>query len=646
MIYIYILNTLSAALGEIHMRKTIHHKIPFLFGAVLTLLLISTSCSTVVGVSSEMQNQHNHTMINQAQETSYQIMIQAPSIESLAYLLQSTGFDIQWDSKTSTSIELFVTPSEFLFLKDQGYDITVLARGRPFKEIQQERSTERDLVPAGYPTLEEIYDEMDDVESDHPSICKVVDLTTTYSVDPTFEQRHIYAMKISDNVDEDEDEPTFLMVSCHHCREIVTPVIALYAIEQLTDNYGSDQQMTSIVDEYEIWICPMWNPDGYYHVFNVDNMWRKNRRYFPEYGSYGVDLNRNYPFGWSGSCSGSTSPTSETYRGPSAASEAETQTMIAFSNDQHFAKVIDYHSYGSEVLFSYHPSCHTHPFQTFLEDEAESISYEAGYGGSTRYASAEGENYQWQLVKNGSYANLMETHTSFQPTYASAQSEAEQVWPSTLWILERPISLSGNVYDAYTGDPLVATISLDGVTFPNGEEFFSEPSYGRYHWFLPPGSYTVEFSVPGYVTQSHDITVTLESAQVLDIPMNLINDGPEIPTIDGPTSGSAGSIYKYTFETSDPDFDTISYYIDWGDDTVEEWIGPYDSGEQVFVNHQWDDEGTYTIKAKAKDVYGAESDWGILEIEMPVVQQKFSSPLIEKFVQYFPMMKQFFPSGI
>ncbi|MCK5031299.1 MAG: hypothetical protein KAR64_07525, partial [Thermoplasmatales archaeon] len=420
----------------------------------------------------------------------------------LALELESNGFDVLWSTVTSNSMELIVTKYELVMLENQGYAPIILSQSRPFRDIQAERSAGLNPVPPDYPDLSEIYDEMNAAASNHPSICKMVDLTTTYDVDTTFEGRHLYAVKISDNVEQDEDEPTFLMVSCHHCREIVTPVIALYAIDQLMTNYGSDPQITALVDDYEIWISPVWNPDGYEYVFNVNNMWRKNRRYFPEYGSYGVDLNRNYPFGWYGGCSGDTDPFSETYKGQSPASEAEMQTMITFSNDQHFTKVIDYHSHGREVLWGYHPSCHIHPFNSFLESEAIQLSTYAGYAGSVRSPSAEGESYQWHLVTNGTYSNLMETHTSFQPSYSSAQTEAAQVWPATIWMLERPISLSGNVIDSHSGQSLVATINLSGITFPNGEEFKSERSFGRYHMFLPSGDYTVEFSAPGYVSQS------------------------------------------------------------------------------------------------------------------------------------------------
>ncbi len=616
------------------MRKNFHKNIKWKLSIAMFILLITTAFSSAIGNTPCMDDVKTDFFIPVSYDTSYQICIQAPNVEMIALELESNGFDVLWSTVTSNSMELIVTPRELTQLEGQGYNPVTLEKGRPFREIQAERVSGPLPPPPGYPDLSQIYAEMTAAETAYPSICKMVDLTTTYGISPTFEDRNLYAIKISDNVSEDEDEPTFLMVSCHHARETVTPVIALYAIEQLTTEYGSDPQITTLIDEYEIWISPVWNPDGYVHVFNVDNMWRKNKRP-PD----GVDLNRNYPFGWNGGCSGSTDPYSETYKGPSSASEPETQTMIAFSNDRHFTKVLDYHSYGREALWGYDSYCHSHPFDSFLQSEAVQLSTASGYGGSVRGPSAEGENYEWQLWTNGSYANLIETHTQFQPSYASAQTEAALVWPGALWMLERPIPLSGHVIDSYSGQPLVATITLSGITFPNGEEFKSERSFGRYHMFLPPGDYTVEFSAPGYVNQSHQITVTLESAEILEIALDIINDSPDAPTIDGITSGKAGSVYEYTFETTDPDCDDVYYYIDWGDETFEEWIGPYDSGEQVIVNHGWSEEGAYTIKAKAKDVYDAESEWGTLEIEIPISYNLPFFRFFKRVIEHFPILE-------
>ncbi|MGF3554319.1 MAG: M14 family zinc carboxypeptidase, partial [Thermoplasmatota archaeon] len=379
-----------------------------------------------------------------------------------------------------------------------------------------------------------------------------------------YEGRHIYAMKISDNVLNDEDEPNFLMVSCHHAREIVTPVIALYSISQFTTNYGIDPVITEIVNNYEIWISPVWNVDGYEYVYNVDNYWRKNRHPYPP--GIGVDLNRNYPFGWYSSGSGSTDPTSETYKGPYPASEIETQTMMIFGKDRHFAKVLDYHSYGREVLFGYLSLYH--PFQSFLQAEAVQLSIASGYGGAVRVPSADGENYQWHLAYNGSYANLIETHTDFQPSYSSAISEAQLVWPGVIWMLQRPITISGHVVDSITQKPLVAEIKLKNVNFQNGEHFFSEPRFGRYHLFLPSGTYTIEFSCENYINKALEVTVNQTSALILDVQLERLNENPNKPVINGPTVGNPGIEYEYTFNATDPDGDTLEYYINWGDGDI------------------------------------------------------------------------------
>lgn len=95
------------------------------------------------------------------------------------------------------------------------------------------------------------------------------------------------------------------------------------------------------------------------------------------------------------------------------------------------------------------------------------------------------------------------------------------------------------------------------------------------------------------------------------------NNPANKPAITGPTSGKVGISYNYNVSSTDPDSDNIYYYVNWGDSTSSGWLGPYISGEMVTVSHTWSQKGTYTIRAKATDVYGAESDWGYLEVTMP-----------------------------
>ena len=124
------------------------------------------------------------------------------------------------------------------------------------------------------------------------------------------------------------------------------------------------------------------------------------------------------------------------------------------------------------------------------------------------------------------------------------------------------------------------------------------------------------------------------------------NNPPDKPTITGPTSGKAGEYHRYTFQTTDPEDHEIYYYIDWGDDTsTHVWVGPYNSGEALSLDHLYTFEGTYIIKAKAKDRYDMESDWSTLEVSMPKNKELNNLSflqLLEKITQRFPILEQIF----
>jgi hypothetical protein len=445
--------------------------------------------------------------VSAAQSTWVRVASERPL--ELAEVLERAGFDVL-EGERARAVELIVSPDELVQLERMGVEVEVLRNGRPFRELQPQPEG---AVPTGYPDLAAVLASLQSIAASHPTICRVVDLNASLGMPLTAEGRALHALVISDNVASDEDEPAVLVVADYHAREIVTPVIALHAIERFTTLYGTDPRITGLVDGHELWIVPVCNPDGYEHVFNADNLWRKNRR--NNGSSFGVDLNRNHSFAWSSSCGGSASPTSSTYRGPAASSEPEVRTIEALTLRERFAKVLDYHSTGREVLYAY--ACAAHPWETpFLDSEANLLSMASGYGGARRAPSAEGEHYEWQTVL-GAYAFLIETHTQFQPSYASAQAEAALLWPGLLWWLERPTSLSGHVTDACSGASLTATIELVGVPFANGEGFSSGGEHGRYDVIAAPGSHSVRFSAPGFVPQTFPVVISAASAQVLDV---------------------------------------------------------------------------------------------------------------------------------
>jgi agmatine/peptidylarginine deiminase len=125
------------------------------------------------------------------------------------------------------------------------------------------------------------------------------------------------------------------------------------------------------------------------------------------------------------------------------------------------------------------------------------------------------------------------------------------------------------------------------------------------------------------------------------------NNPPNKPnTPSGPTSGEVNISYTYSTSTNDSDGDQVFYKWNWGDGTYSDWLGPYESEEIVEANHTWDEEKSYSIRVKAKDIFDEESEWSeTLKISIPKSKNQYFKPfrflenLIEKI---FIIYNQFF----
>ncbi|GGW31582.1 carboxypeptidase T [Streptomyces lucensis JCM 4490] len=177
----------------------------------------------------------------------------------------------------------------------------------------------------------------------------------------SYQGRDIVAIKVSDNVGTDEDEPEVLFTAHQHAREHLTVEMALYLLRELGAGYGSDSRITGLVNSREIWIVPDLNPDGgeYDIATGSYRSWRKNRQPNPGSSYVGTDLNRNWDYKW-GCCGGSSgSKSSETYRGASAESAPEVKVVADFVRDrvvggkQQIKAGIDFHTYSELVLWPF-----------------------------------------------------------------------------------------------------------------------------------------------------------------------------------------------------------------------------------------------------------------------------------------------------
>jgi len=122
-----------------------------------------------------------------------------------------------------------------------------------------------------------------------------------------------------------------------------------------------------------------------------------------------------------------------------------------------------------------------------------------------------------------------------------------------------------------------------------------------------------------------------------------IDNSPEIPIINGPKSGKVGTSYPYKFIAEDPDEDSVMYIIDWGDNNTE-WTEYNDSGEEIILKHTWNETRVYIIRAKAIDIYGAESDWGEHRIEIPRTRTTISIVWFQWLFEHFPLLEKLLSS--
>lgn len=223
-----------------------------------------------------------------------------------------------------------------------------------------------------YHTYAETVAALDQAVAAHP------DIVRKFSIGTSYQGRTIWAAKISDNVNVDENEPEVLFDALHHAREHLSVEQALAILRWLTDGYGSDATVTRLVDSREVFIVFMVNPDGgeYDLTGSPYRAWRKNRQPTPGSSYIGTDLNRNYDYHW-GCCGGSSStPSSSTYRGPKAFSAPESRVIRNFIDSrviggrQQITMAITFHSAGAQVLWPYGYTTADVPGDMTVDDQA------------------------------------------------------------------------------------------------------------------------------------------------------------------------------------------------------------------------------------------------------------------------------------
>ncbi len=477
----------------------------------------------------------------------------------------------------------------------------------------------------GFRSFVEIEAQLRSLAENNSDIAVLYDLGDLYPNDngttkTTHEGRHFWGMKISDNpLINETEEPDILYVGMHHAREWMTTEMMMWLIEHILADYGTNSTITDIVDNRELWMFPVQNPDGFVYSESVRD-WRKNRRDngLPDVGrNWGVDPNRNYGYKWGYDDTGSNpNPNNDLYRGPYPFSEPCTQIMRDMAYAVSFEMAISFHTYGDVMLY---PTCYTRqhtPHNPFFRELGRRMAEHNGY----EYGNvADGILY----TVNGGFDDFMYFNTSCLPfTYemnSAAQGgfypDSSLIVPTCTMNYEAALELAkapANLYhmfdggingtvvdprgnpleDVYVNISLLAGDALNFTTGPDGLFSFHAPD-GRFYditaekdgysrWSdshqvrwdtnLTNVTITIKDNVPPMIARveaSHDGEVGTEFGIGQQVRIDVFEERGEVDLTGVITIQSVPAQYFHRRKPLSHDGATGSYYYLWDTSDLE-----------------------------------------------------------------------------
>ncbi|MBI2070386.1 MAG: zinc carboxypeptidase [Elusimicrobia bacterium] len=231
-------------------------------------------------------------------------------------------------------------------------DATVDRLKRRGFRILDQKSLE--FILKAFPPRDSIYHDYGEAMAELSALAAAdPQLVSLFSAGSSLEGRALTVLRLNSTAKnlEPSDKPGIVFMGLHHAREHLSAEIPIMLANHLVSAYKENEEMRRLLDSRDVYIIPMVNPDGAEYDIEGDryHMWRKNRR--DNGGSMGVDLNRNYGHHWGGQGS-SGYPASDTYRGPAAFSEPETQAMKSFIEQRTNIKILlSFHTFSELILY-------------------------------------------------------------------------------------------------------------------------------------------------------------------------------------------------------------------------------------------------------------------------------------------------------
>jgi PKD repeat protein len=367
--------------------------------------------------------------------------------------------------KDTSSIIAYATKDQQELLKKMGIDSTVI-----YKNIYEMMGF--DDHPERFYDFHDYYSlttELQLIADTYPTI------TNLTSLGDSVQGRSIWGLKISNNQDLEEIEPEVRICGAHHGNELMSVELPLLFAWHLVQNYTVIPEVTDLIDNTEIWIIPLVNPDG------RQMMQRRNAN--------NVDLNRDYGYLWDGS-GGSPQPFSQ----------PETQAIRTHAIENNFVVSLSYHTTAAYVNFVWNYKPQPAPDDTFIQMICNQYAQSSGYTAI--------RGYDWYQTRGDTNDFSYGCKADIDTTIETENSNIAYTWNKNRdammdYILSAHIGLSGIVKDVVTEQPIEASIWVEEANWP----CYNDPLVGDYHKPLLEGTYTVHVRANGYEPQNQSITI-------------------------------------------------------------------------------------------------------------------------------------------
>lgn len=441
------------------------------------------------------------------------------------------GYSI--DQVTDRAATVYATEAEAMRLTKQGFRFREIER-QPRGPMYDGRGAE-DL--GAYHSYSTLTAQLQGYAATYTNICRL------YSIGQSEQGRELWVLKITDNPDVEEEEPEFRYISTMHGDETVGTEMCLYFIEMLLTNYPSNARLSNLVDNTDISIMPLMNPDG------LELGTRNN--------ATGFDLNRSFPEGSPPTPYGNVlyGPDMDTNGRPSEVRHVmgwSASNSVVLSANFHTGAVVANYPYDNDnkgSVDSPTPDDALFEYLAVLYSTNNSMMW-ANNSGSFVNGTVNGADWyvisgglqDWQYRYLGCNDITIELSNIFRPPQAALASfwglNSESM---TVYVEAVHMGVRGTVTDYDTGEPVFASVQVQGID----QLVFSDADMGDYYRMLLSGTYGLTVTAPGYETNAvSSIVVSNEAPTHVDVAIRALvrpdNDSDGMPDGDDPDDDNDG----------------------------------------------------------------------------------------------------------